>query len=162
MDGASLTLTPDDSCILQYNSGDSRWYVIAAPGGSSVSAATQAEQESGSSTTVYTSPARQHFHLSAAKFLVKFDASGTTNFDYNVTSVTDVGTGEWTVNIATDFATAHWAVSAIGDRGSDPSFVTIKDGGMGAGSVGVLMYTHAGSLLDPTGFICALGFGDLP
>ena len=76
----------------------------------SVSAATQAELETGSSTTVYTSPGRQQYHPSAAKFWLRADTAGTINISYNITSVTDTGTGIIDVTIATDFSSSVWCV----------------------------------------------------
>lgn len=74
-----------------------------------VVAATQAELETGSATNVYVSPGLQQYHPSAAKFWAKVAGAGTLTSSYNVTSVTDTGTGNLTVNIATDFSTADWA-----------------------------------------------------
>ena len=64
--------------------------------------ATQAQQETGTATNVAVSSGRQHSHQSAAKGWVKFDLDGALNASYNVASVTDTGTGDWTVNWATD------------------------------------------------------------
>ena len=83
-------------------------------------AATQAEQETGSSTTVYTSPGRQHFHPSAAKAWVNFNNAGTTAASYNITSITDTGAGNWTVNIATDFSTSSYVGVITGGYISTP------------------------------------------
>ena len=54
-------------------------------------AATQAEMEAASSTSVYVSPGRQQYHPSAAKAWVKFNGTGTVaiNASYNTTSATD-------------------------------------------------------------------------
>jgi hypothetical protein len=75
-------------------------------------AATQAEQETGTSTTVYVSPGRQHFHPSAAKAWVVFTVSGTTvtvQSSYNVTGVARNSIGNYTVTWDTDFASANYA-----------------------------------------------------
>jgi hypothetical protein len=72
--------------------------------------ATQANQETATSTTTVVSPGRQHFHPSAAKCWLKCDHAGTVNASYNITSITDTGTGVVTVTIATDFSTADYAV----------------------------------------------------
>ena len=64
----------------------------------------------GSSTTAYTSPGRQQYHPSAAKFWLSMDLSGTQTIlaSYNVTSISDGGVGISDVTIATDFSTANW------------------------------------------------------
>lgn len=72
----------------------------------STAAATQAEQETGSSTTTFVSPGRQQFHPSAAKGWVSADMNGSVNASYNVTSVTDVAAANFTVNWGTDFSGA--------------------------------------------------------
>lgn len=72
-------------------------------------AATQAQQETGTSLLVTVTPGRQHYHQSAAKAWVKFDVNGGLNASYNVTSVTDSGTGDLTINWATDFSTTHYS-----------------------------------------------------
>ena len=78
------------------------------PSGSSVSAAAQAEQETGTSTNVYVSPGRQQYHTSASKGWIVFNGTGTVAIgaSYNVTSITDNVTGNYTVTWATDFSGA--------------------------------------------------------
>jgi len=78
---------------------------------SSVSAATQSELETATSTTVYTSPGRQQYHPSASKGWAHFN--GTTpyaiNASYNVSSVSSIGTAQYRVNWDVDFSTANYA-----------------------------------------------------
>lgn len=76
-----------------------------------VSTAAQSDQETATSTTTYVSPGRQHFHPSAAKAWVKFTSITTTSIlvSYNVTSLTDNGVGDTTINFTTAFSTAHYA-----------------------------------------------------
>lgn len=77
-------------------------------------AATQAEQETGSSTTVYVSPGRQQFHASASKaWLYSLYSAGVPQLSasYNITSITDNGTGDATVNIATDMSSANYCIT---------------------------------------------------
>lgn len=102
-------------------------------GTSGLSAATQADQETGTSTTVAVTPGRQHFHPSAAKGGARFDGTATgTNAPtagYNVTSITRNSTGNYTVNTALTFSasTAWWAV-ACGARSTNLTLsVTVKN-----------------------------------
>lgn len=91
---------------------------------SGLPAASQAEQEAGSSTTVATTPGRQHFHPSAAKAWVKFNGSGTVaiSVSNNVSSITDETTGRYTVNFSTSFSSADYAVAAIVEgNGANPN-----------------------------------------
>ena len=78
--------------------------------------ASQADQETGTSTTTIVTPGRQHFHPSAIKAAVRFNSAGTIAYNYNITSITDNGTGDWSINIATDFSAAanYAAVALIG------------------------------------------------
>ena len=85
--------------------------------GTGVSAASQAEEEAGSSTVVYTSPGKQQFHPAVAKGWLKFNGSGTIAIDvsYNVTSIADNGVGEYTVTWATDFSGTEYSVVGLGN-----------------------------------------------
>jgi hypothetical protein len=87
-------------------------------------AATQAELETGSSTTVYTSPGRQQFHASAAKAFASYDSvPGTPTLDasYNVSSLTDNGAGDITVNFTTSFSSASYSVAC---GSTSPNYAT--------------------------------------
>jgi len=76
-----------------------------------VLAATQAEQEAGSSTIVAVTPGNQHSHPSASKGWAVFESAGTIVVSYNVTSVTDNGTGDFTVNWDVDFSSPNYLVT---------------------------------------------------
>jgi hypothetical protein len=116
-------------------------------------AATQAEQETGSSLTVGVTPGRQQFHPSASKAWVRFNSAGTVAASYNITSITNNGTGDWTVNIGTDFSSANYCgVALIGGSGGLVANIGTLPG---AGTFRVL------SVSDPTpDLICATFFGD--
>jgi len=75
-------------------------------------AASQAELEAGTSTTVYTSPGRQHLHPSAAKAWVNFNGTGTVAIRsaYNVTSITDHGPGAYTINFTNAMSSVNYCV----------------------------------------------------
>lgn len=79
-----------------------------------VTAAIQSDQETGSSNAVAVTPGVQQFHKSAAKAWVVFDGSaGTPSVidGYNVASITDNGSGDWTVNFTTSFSSANYAAA---------------------------------------------------
>jgi hypothetical protein len=76
--------------------------------------ATQAQQEAGSNTAVFVTPGRQQYHPSAAKAWVMF--SGTSSSvgiyaSYNVTSITDNGTGDYWVNFTSAFSSTNYGFS---------------------------------------------------
>jgi hypothetical protein len=96
-----------DAAANKFLKADGTWTASSAP-----SAATQAEQETGTSTTVYVSPGRQQFHASACKAWVVWGISSTIAASYNVASITDTGTGDWTIVIDTDFSSANYVTVA--------------------------------------------------
>jgi hypothetical protein len=79
--------------------------------------ASQAEMETGSSTTDLVSPGRQHYHPGHPKAWVMFDGSGTPSIteDYGVSSISDNAAGNWDVNFDTAF-------SATGNYGCTGGF----------------------------------------
>lgn len=80
--------------------------------------ATQAEQETGTSTDVFVSPGRQHYHESALKVWGKCNTAGTDLASYNVTSITDTATGRATVTIATDFSGSDYGFGCTVNEGA--------------------------------------------
>jgi len=85
----------------------------------SLSAASQAEQEAATATNVYVSPGRQQFHPSAIKSQCLVTISGgspTLQTNYNVSSITDNGVGLFTINFSTSFSSENYAISGITQR----------------------------------------------
>ena len=83
------------------------------------SAATQAEMEAASSTTVYVSPGRAQYHPGTIKVaLYAYYGVPTIGSSYNVTSLTDTNVGQITVNFTTAFSSTDQfqavATSGIG------------------------------------------------
>jgi hypothetical protein len=120
--------------------------IAALGGGGGGTAATQAEMETGTSTAVFSTPGRQHYHKGHPKCAAKVTVSaGTPTLQsgpsYNITSITDSGEGRLTITIATDFSSAHWVCNAsIEAQGSaGPAgfiyIVLIDTAGQAAGSV---------------------------
>ena len=133
---------------------------------SGMAAATQAEMESASSTSVATTPGRQQFHPSAAKFWLKFNGTGTPaiNASYNITSVTNGGTAYYTINIATDFSSGNYAICAtIQKLGGASSSSNIMIGStvptQNAGDFGLITFTIGGTESASDAVYC-IGFGD--
>lgn len=69
-------------------------------------AATQADQETGTSLVTVVTPGRQQFHKSAAKAWGLWTIAGALTQTYNISSVTDTGVGNHTVNFTTAFSAA--------------------------------------------------------
>lgn len=92
-----------------------------------IGAATQAEQEAASSLVASVTPGRQQFHPSAAKAWVNVGISGDTNASYNVTSVSDTGTGQITVNFTTAFSSVNYVTfcnTQYGDGTNPANYVS--------------------------------------
>lgn len=70
-------------------------------------AASQAQQEAGTATSVFVTPARQQYHPSAAKAWAKYTDT-TVAASYNVSSVSSNGTGDKNVNFTTSFSSADF------------------------------------------------------
>jgi hypothetical protein len=128
--------------------------------------ATQAEQEAGTATTVFTSPGRQHFHPGSAKCWVASTQSSTTiQQSYNVTSVADTGAGVSTVTIATDFSGTTYCV-VVGAEHNSASGTTqtynIDDSGRAAGTYIIQSWQVDGTeaLTDPSASWFSVAFGD--
>jgi hypothetical protein len=133
---------------------------------SGLSAASQAEMEAGSSTTVAVTPGRQQYHPSAAKFWIKFNGTGTPaiNASYNFTSITDSGTGYYELYIATDFSSGSYCVVAsstkLSGASSDATIMMASPvGAYSAGNFGLITANLQGTLSDSdANFV--VGYGD--
>lgn len=73
--------------------------------------ATQADMEAGTSTTVVVTPGVVQYHPGVAKFWVVAGTTGNILTSYNVTSLTDTGTGVLAITIATDFSSVDYCIS---------------------------------------------------
>lgn len=106
---AQLT-TPTDGNVVSYNATNDEFELAA---GSGFTAASQAQMEAATDNTVGATPANTQYHPGVAKCWVNVDvddAGGSDiNESYNITSITDNSTGNFTVTIATDFSTANYA-----------------------------------------------------
>jgi hypothetical protein len=85
-----------------------------------IAAASQAETEAASSTTVSATPGRMQYHPGVAKAWGMFDGqtagSHAVTVGHNVTSVNRTAEGTWTVTLTTAFSTANYAVICTGTR----------------------------------------------
>jgi len=128
-----------------------------------LAAATQAEMEAGSSNAVAVTPGRQQFHPSAAKVWAYWTSiTTTTNLaSYNVSSLTDNGTGDTTVNFTTAFSSAAYAAVAASKAANNTSVQGTQREvtSLATSSIRVLTANGAGTATD-----CAINslvcFGD--
>lgn len=123
--------------------------------------ASQAEQETGTATNKLVTPGRQHFHPSAAKTWARVTNGGgtvTVASSFNVTSATDGGVGQVTINITTGFSSSSWAYSlAATEAGFNGA--TIQSLSQAAGSISIASYNSSATLTD-TDEVHFIGFGD--
>lgn len=143
-------------------------YALASGGPITLSTAltaTQANQETATSTLLAVTPGRQQFHPSAAKCWGYITWSGgvpTLQVNWNITSITDTATGIVTITIATDFSTANYATTfGVEGTGGNQNFVQVNPTTQAAGSFAVLIETSVGTDYDPASMSFAC-FGDQP
>jgi hypothetical protein len=121
--------------------------------------------ESASSTSVYASPARQHHHPGHPKAWVYFKGTGTVtiNADYGVSSITDVGTGQYTVNFDTAFSSANyaWALSSALAGGFFTNRGAAPGAAPNAGNFSILTGLKSASTVEDHDHVSAVFFGDL-
>lgn len=129
-----------------------------------VEMAVQTEMEAGSSTTTAVSPGRQQFHPSAAKGWAQVGTSGAAAVSYNVTSITDSGTGQFTITWGTDFSSGNFVVvatvfSAVG--GTAASTIIAQVNAMAAGTTEIYtLRVSDGNAADASNSTLVVAFGD--
>lgn len=121
--------------------------------------ASQADQETSTSVAKLVSPGRQQYHPSAAKGWVYGDTAGSASASYNLTSITDNGTGDWSINWNIDFSAANYG--AVVSSHADSAIVAIvRNGSFAAGVTRILSFTSTtGANTDPNHFACVV-YGD--
>lgn len=146
-------------------SDGTNWFEVSRNNITTVSAADQSGMETGSSTTTYVSPGRQHYHPSAAKAWCKFNgATAGTNAPtagYNVTSVTRNSAGNYTINFTTAFSSANYCLVPCGARnegGGDSSVTQIYSQST---SSAVILTVDGGFSPADFDIVCVVCFGDL-
>jgi len=127
--------------------------------------ATQANQETATSTTTAVSPGRQQFHPSAAKAWVRYQTvTTTTNIaSYNVASLTDNGTGDTTITYTTNFSsgTSYNGVFMGRQDSQNVNVVIVPAANYTASTVRVLTYNDdVPKALRDYEIVCGTMFGD--
>lgn len=158
---ANITLADGDSLIAEsLGSGDWKVHVFQKASGLPVIApATQAEQETGTNVIAAVTPGRQQYHPSAAKAWANWSSAGAINTSHNVSSVTDSGAGDFTVNFTVAFSAVNYTVVAIAADTNPP--VITGFGSLATGAADINTRVAAGTLTDSSGGYCAAFYGDL-
>lgn len=147
---------------------NSKGVVTAITANSGLSAASQAQMEAASSNAVAVTPGTAHFHPGVAKFYVSVtDNAGTPTVvsSYNVTSITDNGAGDFTINLTTGFSAINMAITGMAKQtsgSSEVNLVHIKDAANnpGTSAIRVLTSRYNVSALDVPWW-SVIGFGDI-
>lgn len=128
--------------------------------------ATQAQQETGTASTVVVTPSNQQFHTSAAKAWLLFNGTGTpaVTVSYNMdSSITDNATGDYTLSITTDFSSADFvfAGSARNVSGGAASVMQSSAAAATAGTIRIVVSDSSGggTTIDSTR-VSVIFFGD--
>lgn len=129
----------------------SAWDTIAATDSAAgiLQRATQAEMETATAVDRAVVPGRMQYHPGMAKAWVVFQGTGTVTIltSHNVSSVTDNGTGDYTVNFTTAFSSANYIVTGTGryTTAGQIAIVAIKsDSAPTASACRLLTFGHYG------------------
>jgi hypothetical protein len=138
--GANIaTAAGDEAAFTSLGSGN--WvcrYYQKADGTAVVgpAAATQAEMEAATDTTKTVTPGRVQFHPGVAKAWCKTTLSGgvpSIARAYNISSITDNGTGDFTYNFSTAFSDANYAYGGVcRDSSSKTRAISVNQSGAAA------------------------------
>lgn len=162
------SITPRDSVTIIYDSTVSRWKMFAV--GTPV--AGQGDMESPQTLgTGYVTPFFTQYHPGVAKFTAYVTVNAgtpTLAASYNVTSITDTGTGLLTITIATDFAGVNWMPQVTVERAAtaltvaDLRYAAVRNAGQAAGTLLVECWDGTAvtaNQVDPAAW-SVVGFGD--
>lgn len=133
------------------------------PSFGNIPAAAQSDMETATSTTLAVTPGRAQYHPGTAKAWASFNGSGTPamiasyNFD---SSITDNGTGDWTLAITTDFSGSGYCAigSFLEAPGTRKGYVQFQT--KAAGTIRVLAIEAASGTLVDIPDVNVLLFGD--
>jgi len=133
-----------------YDSDNSKWY--RSPNEfPSILPASQANMEAASSTSgLYVTPSVMEFAPSSSKAWGQFDAGvPAINADYNVTSLTDNGTGDFTMNWTNSFTGADNYGGPVSNGGATSAgFSGFIDGSRATSSLDISLRSGANSATD--------------
>jgi hypothetical protein len=128
--------------------------------------ATQVQQEASSTPGAFVSPARQHFHPSAAKAWVVVDNdTGAPSIlrSYNVSSLTDNSSSNYTVNFSVSFSSANYAVAGwVYDSAVVNPYIAGQSGAAPSSAACPIHISNgANGSLDTANLWTAIFYGDL-
>lgn len=145
LQGSSLSVAAEDEVILK--SDGTNWHLVAHSK-RPVSAASGAEVKTGTEAAKYVAPSTVISHEGVIKAWANFNGTGTPayNDSFNFTgSITDNGTGNYTLSIDTDFAGTNYVV--VGSVDNSGTYYVNFDG-HAAGTVTVEVRDTSGTAAD--------------
>lgn len=114
--------------------------------------AVQSEVEAASDVLRAVVPGRQQFHPSALKAWVKWNGNTSTiDAGYNVSSITDNGTGDFTLNWTVPFSSANYGVSGLGGGAGGGQRIYVSQNPAAAPTTSafrVIFFNDAGATVD--------------
>lgn len=133
-------------------------------------AASNAEMEAASSTTVYVTPGRQQKHPSSPKVWAVYSSEtvATLFASFNVTSITDNGVGDITTTFTVPFSSTLYSISGSGQMNSVGAYVMFMQWtNPASGQVAPLAGSARCGTVTPIGIapvdttgVCLQAFGD--
>lgn len=125
--------------------------------GASLSQASQAQMEAATATTVYVSPGNLNWGPGVTKAFAEWGVNSTALASLNVSSITDVGTGAWTVNYTIPFSSTSYVVTTgfVPTSGAGRLLFNISTAAIATGSTGFISYAAdaVGALAEGAGDI---------
>ena len=164
----SAAATPAATKVVVYAKSDGLLYSKDDAGTEiliSMAAATQAQMEAASSTVVAVTPGRMINHPGIVKVAAQFGVAGNIRgTSYNVSSITDSGTGTAVVNFSITMSGVEYPAVVTGYVGSSTNFFTNINSSVGqtATSTAVICVNGASSVnTDPSVGYNFMATGDI-
>lgn len=188
--GSDITLTPKQACTLVYDSTSARWRIVGAPavagagtgtvtsvatsglasGGTittagtvTVTAALQADMETGTSTVVAVVPAVQKHHPAHPKawcYVTQAAGAYTLQTGHGVSAVTKAATGRVDITLSTAFSSVNYGVT--GSCNDNPNLTFNEVTGSRTTSNFRVMLRNSNTATDTDCNFTAVFYGDLP
>lgn len=120
--------------------------------------ATRAQVEAGTTNAAALTPSVQQYQPGSVKGYAQISGSNTLVDGYNVSSITNNGTGDVTANWTVAFATANTYVALV--RSSGGRYYTVINNASSTSACRINVYDSNGTASNSAGYSC-LGLGAL-
>lgn len=128
-----------------------------------IKSAAQDQMEAGTVQNRVITPSHQQYHPSAAKAWVVFDMDPSTiHGSYNVSSITDNGIGDFSINFTVEFSSANYSYALSSEDETDATVDVVsknQNSSTTSSSFPVLAHHTGGSAVDESNVSCVF-FGD--